>query len=139
MGQVSAWGERPWYGASTMFAHGFCKNNQDVILFASSERHRAYPRYRTGVSVVVGPSDSKYKCVGTPSCVAVRVVFTQNSFLPRPLPLRYASDTHPTSDSKPPTRKREAHRGGNAILSGCGRFVARRHDLFRRKQVNFRF
>ena len=63
----------------------------------------------------------------------------ENSCLPRPLPPRYASNTHPTSDSKPPIRKREARRGGNAILSACGRFVARRHDLFRRKQAHFRF
>ena len=63
----------------------------------------------------------------------------RNSCLPRPLPLRYASNTHPTSDSKPPTRKREARRGGSAILSVYGRFVARRHDLFRRKQAHFRF
>ena len=63
----------------------------------------------------------------------------ENSCLPRPLPPRYASNTHPTSDSKPPIRKREARRGGNAILSVCGRFVARRHDLFRRKQAHFRF
>jgi hypothetical protein len=33
----------------------------------------------------------------------------------------------------------DAYSGGNAIVSVCGRFVARRHSICGRKQEDFRF
>ena len=43
------------------------------------------------------------------------------------------------SSFQAPTRKSEAHRGGDAIVSVYGCFVAPWHEMCRRKQEDFRF